>query len=530
MGIPSYFKHLLGRYPALLAPTGIAGTGADILLVDFNCLIYGCIRGPTLPPYSHATKDAWEAAAIKEVCEYVVRIWNTAGRPGQVVLCIDGVVPMAKMRQQRLRRFKSIWLAGKEREVGARAAGESWDTNAITPGTEFMEALLVALRRLCAARAGWSVSGADEEGEGEQKAMAWIRAATTTLEGKSIYVYGLDADLIVLCLLHCGTVAPKGRWHILREKQEFGKVGAATGPADTKFLTLDINGLLGVLFPDVGRRVADLLDYVCGMSLLGNDFLPHGIGVNIREGGHDRLVGALEDLHAAGGRLTRTDTSRVVVDLAGLRAIVAGLAATEPADTLGGIQTKYRMRGPPPRTDAERAMIPVQNLPLEWRAEDRLWSQGRAALHGDWAQRYYEEATQRDIEARCHTWLVGLQWILDYYTGQRAVSTAWLYPWSHPPLWSDLALYLDGCSVLPDAPLPVEARVKPQEQLAVVLPLESWGLIRDPGLRTLPARLPAYWPKTFSFESLGKRWLWECEPRVPLLTVSRIRAALRTVV
>jgi 5'-3' exonuclease len=355
--------------------------------------------------------------------------------------------------------------------------------------------------------------------------MAWIRAAgPERLNGRRIHVYGLDADLIVLCLLHYGTVAPGATWRVLREKQEFGKVGATTGAAETKFLTLDINGLTGVLFPDLGARAQQILDYVCGMSLLGNDFLPHGIGVNIREGGHDRLVAALADLHAAGGVLTRGGQ----VDLAGLRTIIAGLATTEAADTLGGIQTKYRMRGPPPRTDAERAMLPVQNLPLEWRAEDRLWSFRRGVLHEDWSARYYEEATQRDIEARCRTWLVGLQWILDYYTG-KPVSTSWLYPWVHPPLWSDIALYLDGCTALPGAPAVEPTRVQPQEQLAVVLPLESWGLIRDPWLRAAPVRLPAYWPKSFAFESLGKRWLWECEPRIPLLTIGRLRAALRIV-
>jgi 5'-3' exonuclease len=165
MGIPSYFKHILDRYPRLLQPV-VAGFKSDVLLVDFNCLIYGCIRGPAAPPpYSAATKDAWEAAALRSIEEYVVHIWRSAGQPAQVLLAVDGVVPFAKMRQQRLRRFKSVWLAAKERELGART-GESWDTNAITPGTEFMERLASALRRLAAARPGWTVSAADEAGEG----------------------------------------------------------------------------------------------------------------------------------------------------------------------------------------------------------------------------------------------------------------------------------------------------------------------------------------------------------------------------
>jgi 5'-3' exonuclease len=60
--------------------------------------------------------------------------------------------------------------AAAEREAGVRAA-ETWDTNAITPGTEFMEKLGFALKGLCEARSAdgrgsWEVSGADEAGEG----------------------------------------------------------------------------------------------------------------------------------------------------------------------------------------------------------------------------------------------------------------------------------------------------------------------------------------------------------------------------
>jgi hypothetical protein len=65
---------------------------------------------------------------------------------------------------------------------------------------------------------------------------------------------------------------------------------------------------------------------------------------------------------------------------------------------------------------------------------------------------------------------------------------------------------------------------RPQEQLAMVLPLESWGLIRDSGLRRLPALMPQMWPRKFGFVSLGRKWLWECEAKIPVLMVERLRA------
>ena len=193
MGIPSYYKKLVDRYPRLVQK-GIQETKSDVLLMDFNCLIYQCVRGPTIPAYSAATRDIWEAAVLDAVKAYTLKIWGVAGRPSTVFIGVDGVVPMAKIRQQRLRRFKSRWLAAVESEVGVRRHGEEvWDTNAITPGKEFMEKLARALRSLAEGRAGWTVSAADEAGEGEQKLMAWVRTHRNELPGKEVVVYGLDA-------------------------------------------------------------------------------------------------------------------------------------------------------------------------------------------------------------------------------------------------------------------------------------------------------------------------------------------------
>ena len=75
MGIPSYFRHLLGRFPALLGGASKAAKKADILLVDFNCLIYGCVRGPTVGPYKAAEREAWEGRVLEEVKSYVIKLW-----------------------------------------------------------------------------------------------------------------------------------------------------------------------------------------------------------------------------------------------------------------------------------------------------------------------------------------------------------------------------------------------------------------------------------------------------------------------
>jgi hypothetical protein len=52
-------------------------------------------------------------------------------------------------------------------------------------------------------------------------------------------------------------------------------------------------------------------------------------------------------------------------------------------------------------------------------------------------------------------------------------------------------------------------------------------LVRDKNLKRLPLYAPHMWPQAFSFFSFGRKWLWECEARVPVLTAAKIRQYLR---
>lgn len=103
-----------------------------------------------------------EEEMMVEVFRYTERVVNMA-RPRKVLMmAIDGVAPRAKMNQQRSRRFRSAQEAAdkeEERQEGIRmfeAMGQTvseetknkkgWDSNAITPGTPFMDLLSKSLK------------------------------------------------------------------------------------------------------------------------------------------------------------------------------------------------------------------------------------------------------------------------------------------------------------------------------------------------------------------------------------------------
>ena len=514
MGIPSYFKRLTETVRGILSPS-LQGA-VSCLLVDFNCIVYGCLRSDKLPQYTLDTEEAWERSLNEEVCKTLVGIWTAASCPAKVFIAVDGVVPMAKIKQQRMRRFKSLWWASKEYEMGVRKHGEErWDTNAITPGTAYMEGLGRRLQQLCAARPGWTVSTSDEPGEGEHKAMAWIRKGINHGGEGTVVVYGLDADLILLSMI-TGREYLKQPCVLMREKTEFGKEAAKFGAAP--FLFFSVQHLLKSLCP-VEEEASFLLDYVAVMCLLGNDFLPHGLTLKIRDGGHDALLGKMRGLRAAGLCFVDYETKRVNYDT--FRRLFEELAGDagikEEAELLKAIYTKKTMRPMPPRSDAERLMLSVQGLPAQWFVEKEFLEGGR--LRADWREVYGHHVPAAAVAEYLH----GIQWVVDYYVG-KSVDTMWYYPWHLPPTWLQLA----ECST--QEPIVIEAQepLKPQEQLAIVLPMDSWHLVRSSELRRAPVLLPQFWPRAFGFMSLGKSWMWECEADIPILTPGRLRFALKT--
>ena len=199
MGIPSYYRKLL-RTNASLVRRSRPGS-IDWLWMDYNCLLYHCLRSPALRPYPGVSqKTEWEGEFLNCVVAYTKQIIREVQPSKGIYIAIDGVVPMAKMKQQRLRRFKSAWLTEHglaEGQTPEKSNAPKWDTNAITPGTAFMTKLRKALEK--AAAPSWTISSSDEPGEGEHKIMERIRSMPFPA-ASSHAVYGMDADLVVLSL------------------------------------------------------------------------------------------------------------------------------------------------------------------------------------------------------------------------------------------------------------------------------------------------------------------------------------------
>ncbi len=500
MGIPSYFRRILQKYPGVISKNSPSQVKA--LCFDFNCLIYRCIRAPSMPVYSEETHDAWEALLLREVSKTVKEVWTVSERPKQVYIAVDGVVPMAKIRQQRVRRFKSVWLRKQESTAGA------WDSNAITPGTAFMDKLEVELQKLASEHRGWEVSGVHEPGEGEHKILRWLRNGKLHEKG-NVLVYGLDADLILLTML-VSQQLQLPLW-LIREKQEFG--GGQQVPGDTQeYQCMNIREFqerLGV------KGIGQTFNYIALMSLMGNDFLPHSLTHKLSDDGHEYVIKALQ----SGVSLVQSNGQ---IDVNSLQRLCGEWAKDEEEKLIGMITKKQQQAG----RGVLQGMKENEGLPLQWKEEQGLLNM-EGQLSDNWRTLYWnwihpQGKSEEYVSKVCNEYVYGCQWVLDYYSGKE-IDTEWMFPAWIPPLWSDLHRSKIGIK----EKFVKQSGIQPQEQLAMVLPLESWKLIRNKDIQTLPEKLPQYWPESFGFFSLGRTWLWQCEALVPPLRVERIRSILK---
>jgi len=517
MGIPSFYRHLVKQNPKLISEKH--GGKPSVLALDLNCAIYHCLsKLQKKTPYAVKDRLAFEDALIKSVILYIVKLRDHVQPSDLLYVAVDGVVPMAKIRQQRMRRFKSVWVASEEGKIKGLTGTDSWDRNAITPGTDFMNRLTERLNSWgssCGPAFGTVktvISGVWDSGEGEQKIMSYLRENKPAGE---VIVYGLDADLIVLCLWHFEVYG--WSFKLLREDVEMKGGVKLNAFGEETLLYFDIDMLAGII---TSKWNVGIHDYVGAMSFLGNDFIPHGLTLCIREEGIDRLMEILEK--AEDSLVYRADDGTWVYNVTTLRFIIAAVTAVEDKWLLSGLAKKLKMSAhgyPRPgeqQSDVEKALTIMNSLPLTWKVERSMAYRSEEGWHlcDGWSETYYRDFMWSASSAdTVKEWLKGIQWVLNYYTGSKPVDFLWYYPWYLPPLFKDIVID-DATFALASAgqPNPIE----PLTQLIMVLPVESYALLPKTH-RRLPFLKPEYYPKVWTFFSAGRRQLWECEPMIPML-------------
>jgi len=186
MGIPYYVASLIRNHKHIQKNLGGGKVKTDILAIDFNCFIHHYLKD-----------DNPIGSVVVALHELVTEIVDAK----QVYVAFDGMVPYAKMVQQRYRRMR-------------RQECHGFDRHQISPGTPYMKELSKTLKFVFR---DMVVSDTLEPGEGEHKIFTWLRTLPAD-QRKTVTLYGLDADLVVIALAqnHLADI------QLLRETEERG--------------------------------------------------------------------------------------------------------------------------------------------------------------------------------------------------------------------------------------------------------------------------------------------------------------------
>jgi hypothetical protein len=312
--------------------------------------------------------------------------------------------------------------------------------------------------------------------------------------------------------------------HLMREAQEFEVGGRGDGEAEWRCLS--VRELTRVLLPAGAQAPANVRDFVCGMSLLGNDFLPRSLTKTVRDDGIPSLIATLDrevwtrGLHlVAGGGAGSVQRDALV-------AIVCAWADTEDTDLLMAARDAARAATRPAGiadSPAETALREWSSQPARWAALTRLLS--TEGLPNCAARRRAIYATWRPGSAA--NYCAGVAWVWDYYTG-RAVDQGWVFEEHLPPLWTDVATWLrasDSGVVRP----PTVAYPEPLPEwihLLAVLPMDSIRRLLPLSKHTLALSQPWYWPTTWTLFDVGRTQMWECEAVIPLIPERLLRSLI----
>ena len=103
MGIPSYFSYIVKNHPSIIRKYVKDVLQVDNLYLDCNSIIYDAYNKMEFDKLSESVAVSIIRRVIMKIEEYISVI-----QPSKtVIIAFDGVAPVAKLEQQRSRRYKS---------------------------------------------------------------------------------------------------------------------------------------------------------------------------------------------------------------------------------------------------------------------------------------------------------------------------------------------------------------------------------------------------------------------------------------
>lgn len=524
MGIPSYFSYIVKNHANIIKKLKANTIQVDNLYLDCNSIIYDAVHNIDFTTLVDSDVDTIIRLVCNKIDEYIYQLKPT----NNIFIAFDGVAPVAKLEQQRARRYKSLYQNGISRSIYKNTKPDPWNTTAITPGTLFMLKLNEKIRKTYCNTSKYNVkniilSPSDRYGEGEHKLFEYIRTFHETHKHQNTVIYGLDADLIMLSINH---LPISNNIYLFRETPHFiQSINAELEPNESyvidipelaRIITLDMNNGEELTTEQQKNRI---YDYIFLCFFLGNDFMPHFPSVNIRTGGVDKMLNAYK---ATIGCTNENLTNGKTIFWKNVRKLVQFLADNE--EEYLKIETKLRDR-------REKNFMPNETPDDKFKRFDSIPTYERALekyinpYKANWQRRYYKSLFDIDIDETrkkqiCTNYLEGLEWTMKYYT-TGCPDWKWCYNYNYPPLFCDLIHYIpffDTEFIENKVAAPVSELV----QLCYVLPKQSLHLLPDKLYKNLIKERSKWYDIDCDFIWAYCRYFWEAHPQLPHIDITEL--------
>jgi len=522
MGIPSFFSYIIKNHPEIIQL--FKNQNFNNFYLDSNSIIYD-----SLIEIEYCSN--FEEKLIKKVCKKIDTYIDTISPDGIIYIAFDGVAPVAKLEQQRTRRYKSSF----EKKLHTLLYGniQTWDKTAITPGTDFMNKLDKYIHNYyknSEKKLGVEkiiISTSTEIGEGEHKIFQFIRN-NPNLHKKNTLIYGLDADLIMLGLNH---LPISNKIYLFRETPEFIK-SINSNFIPNKNYILDLPKLAKTIisrmnnFKIINKKQQKnrLYDYIFLCFFLGNDFLPHFPSMNIRTNGIEILLDAYTSTI---GKTDKNLTDGKTIFWKNVYVFVKYLAKGE----LNNLKQEYTIRERWEKrkfkmNTMEEKLFKFQNIPTYERDIEKYIN----PYAPSWQKRYYEKLFYTDINNEykkkiCINYLEGLEWVISYYTSD-CIDWRWHYKYHYPPLLNDLLLFIPHFNTKMIEKNNHKA-VSPYVQLSYVLPKNSLYLL--PYSIYFKLIKEKFYNDNCDFVWAFCKYFWESHVKLPMIDLEKLEKIIEKV-
>ena len=102
MGIPSYFSSIIKEYPHIIKKLLKSTIDVDNFFLDSTSIVYDCARSIDFTLDATASPQTQVINAVLKKIEEYISIVNPSNL---IMISLDGTPPVAKLEQQRQRRY-----------------------------------------------------------------------------------------------------------------------------------------------------------------------------------------------------------------------------------------------------------------------------------------------------------------------------------------------------------------------------------------------------------------------------------------